>query len=68
MFDGLARQFIYHGHQQNLTDVYAKMHTVGSASPNSAKQVKQLQWSIAAREWKRSNPDAKVTGFLIVKH
>lgn len=51
-----------------FTDVYAKMHTGGSATPYHVKQVPYEQWSVAAKELIRGNPDIKPNGNLVVEH
>lgn len=51
-----------------FSDVYAKMHKGGSATPNHATQVPLAQWSVAARQLIGQNPNAKPRDFLRVEH
>jgi len=49
-----------------LTDVYAKLHMGGTASPHHVSQVKL--WSKAARKIKKLNPKAKPQDYFRVEH
>ena len=51
-----------------FTDVYAKLHAGGSATPHHVRQVPYQQWSVAAKKLKRQNPDIKPSGNLVVEH
>jgi len=49
-----------------FADVYAKLKNGGSATPHSVSQVRL--WSVAARRWRRANPNAKPGSNLRVEH
>lgn len=51
-----------------FTDVYAKLHNGGSATPHHVSQVPYKQWSVAAKKLKRKNPEIKASGNLVVEH
>lgn len=51
-----------------FSDVYAKMHNGGSATPHHATQVPHAQWSVAAKQLISQNPNAKPRDFLRVEH
>lgn len=51
-----------------FSDVYAKMHCGGSATPHSVRQVALDQWSVAAKLVVKQNPDAKPKDCLRVEH
>jgi len=49
-----------------ISDVYAKLHQGGAATPHHADQVKL--WSAAARKIRAENPKAKAGSYLRVEH
>lgn len=51
-----------------FSDVYAKMHSGGSATPHHANQVPRAQWSLAAKKLIEQNPTAKPRDHLRVEH
>ncbi|MEO9167852.1 MAG: hypothetical protein ABI230_05565 [Aestuariivirga sp.] len=51
-----------------FADVYAKLHNGGSAVPHHVSQVPYTQWSVAAKQLKRQNPNIKASGNLVVEH
>jgi hypothetical protein len=51
-----------------LADVYAKLKCGGSATPHHVDQVDRRQWSTAAKEAQRENPNAKAGALFRVEH
>ena len=51
---------------ESFADVYAKLHTGGSATPNHVDQVKL--WSVEARKMRDAHPNAKPRNHFVVEH